>query len=177
MSDRRTSVFTWRHIGWLALVGLLVLPITLTRGDEGRVTGENVDKANSVQLMSGPGAGRDDRPAGLAETELRFIDKMKRQMFSRPDWWPYENGLGLGRYGDVDRTELGSPDVLITAKGSFNVHRGSQRDNLPEDLRASAAATGKPGYYIVQFAPSAAANRGSQELRKAIGDLGGHVVE
>jgi len=154
MSDRRTSVFTWRHIGWLALVGLLVLPITLTRGDEGRRPGQKA-QADERMVMPGPGAARDERPAGLAEAELRFIDKMKRQMFSRPDWWPYENDLGLARYGDVASSELGSPDVL----------------------RAAAPVTGKPGYYIVQFAPSAAAGRGSLELRKQIGDQGGQVIE
>ncbi len=156
--------------GWVALVRLTCCGLILLA-------------AATLAPAGGPGQGRlvrpaqDQRPAGLAETELRFIDKMKRQMFSRPDWWPYENGVGLARYGDVDSSELSSPDVLITPKGAINVKRGSQRDNLPADLRAAAPATGKPGYYIVQFAPSAASGRGSLELRKQIGDLGGHVVE
>ncbi len=119
----------------------------------------------------------DSRPDGLTQAERRLIDRMKRQMFSRPDWWPYENDLGLARYGDVSSSELGSPNVIITPKGTIDVKRGSVRDSLPADLRAAAPVSGKPGYYIVQFAPSAAEGRGSLELRKQIGDLGGQVVQ
>ncbi|HKY33638.1 MAG TPA: thrombospondin type 3 repeat-containing protein [Candidatus Polarisedimenticolia bacterium] len=153
------------------MVGLLALPMTL-------LIGAPAQGSKKQAKVISPGARQHDGPIELIEAEARFVEKTRRQHYSRPEWWGYNNGLGLRAYGHVRVSELDSPDVLILPndKGSINVRSSRVREGLPAELRAHGGQD-RNGYYIVQVTPGTARGKGSAELRKMIEDRGGKVID
>src|SRR5262245_48100264 len=121
MSNRHTRVVTWRSLGLLGLLALLVLPMTLLIG------APSVDQATGKKQVSviTPGGTHDANGQGYRDAELRFLDKTRREMYARPQWWPYEKGNGLRAYGHVKPSGIDSPYVLVLPndKGSIDVRK------------------------------------------------------
>ncbi|MGH9869691.1 MAG: hypothetical protein ACREAA_16195, partial [Candidatus Polarisedimenticolia bacterium] len=156
----------------LALAGLLVLPVTLLIG----APADRASKKDTAKVIT-PGS-RDGREPGVLEAELRFLDRTKRTTHARPDWWPYGvDGVGLRPYGQVKKSELDSPDVLLLPndKGSIHVKASKVRENLPADLKA-VNQPGRRGYYIVQVTPGVA-SQGSLAMRQAVESRGGRIID
>ncbi|MGH9867142.1 MAG: S8 family serine peptidase, partial [Candidatus Polarisedimenticolia bacterium] len=156
----------------LGLACLLVAPMTLLTG----APADRASKKDTVSVFT-PG-GRDGRAPGMAEAELRFLDKTRRTTHARPDWWSYGvDGLGLAPYGQVKRSEADSSDVLLLPndKGSIHVKTSRVRESVHADLRA-VHQPGRRGYYIVQVTPGAA-SQGSLAMRQAIESRGGRIVD
>jgi hypothetical protein len=120
MSNRHTRVVSWKSLRPLGLLGLLVLPMTLLVGAP-----EGTRSKKDVRVIT-PGGVRDDRGPGIAEAEMRFLDRTRRQTYARPDWWPYDNGNGLRAYGFVPHQDIDSPYTLVLPndKGSIDTRRG-----------------------------------------------------
>ena len=182
MSTRRTKVVSWRTFGWLGVVALLVLPFTLLIGAPAQKATRGSGDTGTVDLGA-PGARV--ASTGLAEAELRFIQKEKTrsQQFARPDtagWWSGEKGIGLRSYGHVTVDQLTSPDTIIFPNGKGSMIRGAKtdRDNLPAELRSNGndpgVRKGKGDYYIVQLTSDAIKGKNSLQLR---GELTGKGVE
>ena len=70
MSNRHTRVVSWRSLGLLGMLGLLVLPKTLLIGAPSR---EGTRSKKDVRVIT-PGGVHDERGPGSAEAELRFLD-------------------------------------------------------------------------------------------------------
>src|SRR5262249_28872129 len=140
----------------------------------------SVDPATGKKQVSviTPGGTHDANGQGYREAELRFLDKTRREMYARPQWWPYEKGAGLRAYGHVKLSETESPYVLVLPndKGSIDVRKGQVRDNLPSELKANSPVVGRPGYYIVQLAPGQA-SKGSLAMRQAVESHGAKIID
>ncbi len=161
-----------KSLGLPALAGLLVIPVTLLAGAPADRTSK---KDTTIVITRGL---RDGRSPGVAEAELRFLDRTRRTTFPRPDWWPYGvDGTGLRPYGQVRSTELDSSDVLLLLndKGSIHVKKSKTRENLPSDLKA-LGLPGRRGYYIVQVTPELA-SQGSLAMRQAVESRGGRIID
>ncbi|MGH9868951.1 MAG: S8 family serine peptidase, partial [Candidatus Polarisedimenticolia bacterium] len=157
-----------KNIRLPALAALLVIPLLVPM--------TLASKKDTVRVIT-PGL-RDGRAPGVAEAELRFLDKTRRTTHARPDWWPYGvDGPGLRPYGQVKRSELGSSDVLLLPndKGSIHVGKSRVRENLPADLKI-VNQPGRRGYYIVQVTPGVAA-QGSLAMRQAVESRGGRIID
>ena len=63
----------------------------------------------------------------------------KRQLFSRPDWWPYEGGLGLNPYGHVPMSELNASDTLVLPNDKGSI-RSFFRRRFVETMRDRGCA-------------------------------------
>src|SRR5688572_17235670 len=173
MQNRPTRVVSWRSLGLLGLLGLLVLPMTLLIGAPAL---EGTRSKKDVRVIT-PGGVRDERGPGIAEAELRFLDKTRRQTYARPDWWPYDNGNGLRAYGHVSPNDIDSPYVLVLPndKGSIDTRKSKVRESLPSELR-SHNANARNGYFIVQLAASQS-GKGALEMRKVVESRGGEIID
>jgi hypothetical protein len=172
MLNRRFPVTFLKGTLGFCLAVLLIAPVALlwSAGQappgKGRAALEKISSAPGSHSEGGP------YPALALETDLDFLAKSQRAFYERPsDMWPED--LGPRHFGNVDVTEVRSPNTLFlpNGKGSFNTKR--TRPEIAPALRKDPGVIRPTGdYFIVQVNQAAVKGKRNKEVRQMLAGIG-----